>query len=114
MKHPKYEEYKMNGEYFDYNNNQYNCHLAIEHDKKVIIQEAETRYNNFNELYDKNTLRADKVRVYVLNNIPVYAMITYIIDYKNETGGRYACGEYYPIDSNYLLLPHPYQGSICW
>lgn len=105
---------KENG--FDYLGEHYDCRFAIKRDIKLILQEAETSHKDtFDERYDRNTLRADKIRVYLdEQNIPIYGMIIYIIDYKNENCGRYACGGYYPFEfNNSMLIPHPYQESIC-
>jgi hypothetical protein len=80
-------------------------------------KEAETSYkDNFDEFYDRNTLRPRTMRLYVdENNIPIYGMIIYVIDYKKEQMSRSACGGYYPFEfDNSVLLPHPYQESICW
>ena len=34
---------------------------------------------------------------------------------KKENYNRYACGGYYRFEfDNSVLLPHPYQESICW
>ena len=72
--------------------------------------------DNFDEFYDRNTLRPRTMRLYVdENNIPIYGMIIYVIDYKKEQTSRSACGGYYPfVFDNSVLLPHPYQESICW
>lgn len=102
---------------FDHIGNHYDCHYAIARDIKMILQEAETSHKNtFDEFYDRNTLRPDKIRLYVdENNIPIYGMIIYVIDYKKEQMSRSACGGYYPFEfDNSVLLPHPYQESICW
>ena len=49
------------------------------------------------------------------NNIPIFGMIIYLIDYKEENYSRSACGGYYRFEfDNSVLLPHPYQESICW
>ena len=49
------------------------------------------------------------------DNIPIYGMIIYLIDNKKENYSRYACGGYYKFEfDNSVLLPHPYQESICW
>jgi len=105
---------KDNG--FEYLGKHYDCQFAIKRDVKMILQEAETSHKDtFDELYDRNTLRADKIRIFVdKDNVPVYGMIIYLIDYKDGIS-RYACGGYYPFEfSNSYLMPHPYQESICW
>ena len=111
------KEFPIRENGFKYLGKYYYCQFAIERDIKLILQEAETsRKYTFDELYDRTTLRADKIRVYLdEQNIPIYGMIIYIIDYKNEKCSRYACGGYYPFEfDNSTLMPHPYQESICW
>ena len=113
----KIEEYSIKDNEFEYQGKYYDCHLAIERDIKMILQEAETSHKDtFDELYDRNTLRADKIRIFVdENNIPIYGMIIYLIDYKEGNWSRYACGGYYRFEfNNSILMPHPYQESICW
>lgn len=114
----KKEEYPIKNNGFEYMGNHYDCHYAIERDMKMIIQEAETSHkDNFDEFYDRNTLRPRTMRLYVdENNIPIYGMIIYVIDYKKEQMmNRSACGGYYPfVFDNSVFLPHPYQESICW
>lgn len=102
---------------FEYLGKHYDCQLAIERDMSMIIQEAETSHKDtFDEFYDRNTLRPHKIYLYIdENNTPIYGMITYVIDNKKEQYGRSACGGYYPFGfDNSVLLPHPYQESICW
>ena len=112
----KKEEYPIKDNGFEYLGNHYDCHYAIERDMKMIIQEAENSHKDtFDEFYDRNTLRADKIRLYVdENNTPIYGMIIYLIDYKDGNNSRCACGGYYKFEFNNLFLPHPYQESICW
>ena len=113
----KKEEYPIIGNSFEYDGKTYDCSYAIKRDVKMILQEAETSHKDtFNELYDKNTLRANKIRIFVDgDNVPIYGMIIYLIDYKEENCSRYACGGYYRFEfDNSVLLPHPYQESICW
>lgn len=113
----KKEEYPIKDNGFEYLGNHYDCQLAIKRDVKMILQEAETSHKGtFDKLYDRNTLRADKIRIFVDgDNIPIYGMIIYLIDNKNENYSRHACGGYYGFDfNNSLLLPHQYQESICW
>jgi len=110
------EEYPIKDNGFEYSDNHYNCQFAIKRDIKMILQEAEISHKDtFNELYDKSTLRPDKIRIFVDgDNVPIYGMIIYLIDYKYG-GSRYACGGYYRFEfDNSMLLPHPYQESICW
>lgn len=115
----KKEEYPIKDNWFEYLGNHYDCHYAIERDIKMILQEAETFHKDtFDKLYDKNTLRPDKIRIFVDgDNVPIYGMIIYLIDYKEEYNfpSRYACGGYYKFEfDNSVLLPHQYQESICW
>lgn len=113
----KTEVYPIKDNGFEYLGNHYNCQYAIKRDVKMIIQEAETYHKDiFDELYDRNTLRADKIRIFVdKDNTLIYGIIIYLIDYKDGSSSRYACGGYYPFEfNNSVLLPHPYQESICW
>lgn len=113
----KKEEYPIKDNVFEYSGNHYDCQFAIKRDMKMILQEAETSHKDtFDELYDRNTLRADEIHLYVNeDNVPIYGMIIYLIDYKDGNGSRYACGGYYPFEFGYSCLsPHPYQESICW
>lgn len=113
----KKEEYPIKNNGFEYLGNHYDCQLAIKRDVKMILQEAETSHKDtFDELYDRNTLRPDKIRIFVDgDNIPIYGMIIYLIDYKEENWSRCACGGYYKFEfNNSVLFPHPYQESICW
>ena len=112
----KKEVYPIKDNGFEYLGNHYDCQFAIKRDVKMILQEAKTSHKEvFNELYDKNTLRADKIHLFVDgDNVPIYGMIIYLIDYKNGISRR-ACGGYYRFEfNNSVLLPHPYQESICW
>ena len=111
------EEYPIKDNGFEYLGKYYDCQFAIKRDIKMILQEAEISHKDtFDELYDRNTLRPNKIRIYVdENDTPIYGMIIYLIDYKEENWCRYACGGYYPFEfDNSVLLPHPYQESICW
>ena len=117
----KKEEYLIKDNGFEYLGNHYDCQLAIKRDIKMIIQEAETSHKDtFDELYDRNTLRANIIRIFVdEDNVPIYGIIIYLIDYKLESKegniSRCACGGYYRFEfDNSTLLPHPYQESICW
>ena len=100
---------------FEYLGNHYDCRPAIERDVNMILQEAETSHKDiFDRFYDKNTLRADTIRIYVdKDNVPIYGMVLYLVNYKGGHSNRYACGGYYPFLEK-LLLPHPYQEGICW
>lgn len=106
---------KDNG--FEYLGKHYDCQCAIKRDVKMILQEAETSHKDeFDKLYNKSTLRADKIHIFVdKDNVPIYGMIVYLINYKEGNTGRYACGGYYIFNSDSSkLYPHPYQESICW
>jgi len=111
------EEYPIVNNCFEFDGKTYNCSYAIKRDIKMILQEAEISHkDSFDELYDRSTLRPDKIRISVDgNNVPAFGMIIYLIDYKEEHNSRYACGGYYIFElNNSVLYPHPYQESICW
>lgn len=111
------EEYPIKNKCFELNEKTYDCTFAIERDIKMILQEAKTSHKEtFNKLYDKSTLRPNKIRLYIdKNNVPICGMIIYLIDYKEGNNSRYACGGYYIFElNNSVLYPHPYQESICW
>ena len=112
------EEYSIIGDCFEHLGKHYDCHHAIKRDVKMILQEAETSHKyTFDKLYDRNTLRPDKIRIFVdEDNVPIYGMIIYLINYKEENFSMCACGGYYRFVEfdNSVLLPHPYQESICW
>ena len=109
-------EYPIKDNGFKHLDKYYGCQFAIERDIKMILQEAETSHKDtFDILYDRNTLRPDIIRVFVdENNVLIYGMIIYLIDYKEGNSWRLACGGYYRFAFNSLFLPHPYQESICW
>ena len=100
---------------FEYDGKNYDCGYAIERDIKMILQEAETSHgDSFDKTYDRQSLKADKVRIFLdKENKPVFGMVIYLIDYKDESWQRYACGGYYLFFEN-ALVPHPFQESICW
>ena len=113
----KIEEYPIKDNGFEYLGKYYDCQFAIERDIKMIIQEAETSHKDtFDKLYDRNTLRPNKIRIFVdEDDIPIYGIIIYLIGYIGENDYRYACGGYYNFEfNNSVFLPHPYQESICW
>ena len=61
-----------------------------------------------------NYLKANKIQIFVdEDDVPIYGMIVYLIDYSNGKNSRYACVGYYPFWDD-KLFPHPYQESICW
>lgn len=112
----KYENYSLNGEIFEYQGKKYDCTLAIRRDKKMILQEAEISHQeSFLQTYDKDSLKVEKIRVFFdSNDVPVFGIIVYRIDYKDGSSSRSACGGYYPLSEDFGLLPHPFQESICW
>ena len=93
----------------------YDCGFAIKRDMKAILREAEfTHKTEFDECYDKLSLKPKKVRLYIDdNNNPIYGFIIYTIHNKKADYDREACGSYYPIWDN-TLMPHLFQESICW
>lgn len=116
----KIEEISINSNKFEYNGTIYDIESAVDKDKKLIIAEAnESHKDSFKELYNIDSLSPKYVRLFLNEKDEViYAMVIYIIKYKEDNNGRYACGNYYPIytsstKKNYLQ-PHPYQASICW
>lgn len=119
-------EINITGTEFEFNGIKYDAEFAINKDKRLIIAEAmESHKETFEKEYDKDSLKPTFVRLFLdKQNEISYAMVIYIINYKNETkfinviNGRYACGNYYPIYNSdtgkNFLEPHPYQASICW
>lgn len=113
----KYEEHPVKNNGFEHLGKHYDCHYAIERDVKMILQEAETSHKDtFDRVYDRDTLRPEKIRIFVgEDNVPIFGMIIYLIDYREENNSRCACGGYYKFEfDNSVLLPHLYQESICW
>ena len=108
------EEYLIVNNCFEFDGKTYDCTCAIERDMKMIVQEAETSHKDtFNELYDRKSLKAEKVRLFFENGQLLYGMVLYTIYNKADNYKRGACGGYYPFWDN-QLFPHPYQESICW
>ena len=114
----KYEEYEIKDNSFEYLDKKYDCSKLIALDKTLIIREAEISHKDtFDELYDRDSLTPEKVNLFFDEPTkPVFCMIIYTIKYKNESTRRFACGNYYPIWNlhDLKIMPHPYQGSICW
>lgn len=115
MDNLNYIEIPIKGSSFNYENKEYDCSRSIKRDKGLIIQEAETSHKKeFDELYDRTTLKANKVRIFFdETKTPIYGIILYAIHQKKDNYWRSACGSYYPF-SSFGFIPHPYQGSICW
>lgn len=110
-------EYPIKDNGFEHLGNHYYCQYAIRRDVKMILQEAKKSHKDtFDILYDKSTLRPHKIRIFVgEDNIPIYGIIIYLIDYKEGNNSRCACGGYYRFEfDNSVFLPHPFQESICW
>ena len=109
------EEYPIKGNGFEYLGNHYDCKFAIKRDVKMILQEAETSHkDSFDELYDRQSLKADKVCIFFdKEDKPIFGMVIYLVEYKDKSWKRCACGGYYPFWDN-KLCPHLYQESICW
>ena len=109
------EDYPIINGHFVYDGKSYDYTPVIERDIKMILQEAETSHkDSFDELYNKDSLKADRVHIYLdKEDKPVFGMVIYLIEYKDGSCKREACGGYYPIWQK-LLMPHPYQESICW
>ena len=108
-------EYPIKDNGFEYLDKHYDCHYAIERDVKMILQEAEISHKDtFDELYDRQSLKADKVRIFLdKEDEPIFGMVIYFIEYKDKSWKRCACGGYYKFWDN-KLFPHQYQESICW
>lgn len=111
----KKEEYPIKDNGFEYDGKTYDCSYAIKRDIKLIIQEAKTSHkDSFDNLYDRQSLKANKVCIFLdKEDKPIFGMVTYLIEYKDKSWKRYACGGYYPFWDD-KLFPHLYQESICW
>lgn len=108
------EEYPIVNGCFEFDGKTYDCKRAIERDIKMIVQEAEISHkDSFDELYDRKSLKAARVRLFFENGQLSYGMVLYTIYNKVDNYRRYACGGYYPFLDD-KLFPHPYQESICW
>ncbi len=108
-------EYPIKDKHFKHNDTSYDCSHAIERDIPLIINEAETSHKeSFSEFYDKQSLKASKVRVFLdEKDNPIFGIVIYTIYNKKSNYNRLACGGYYKFWRN-ILLPHLYQESICW
>lgn len=108
-------EQPMEGNFFQYDGNDYDCKRAVRKDTECIIREAERSHKEaFHRLYKTDSIKPEKVRLYVDENENImFAMIIYTIDYKIGSLSRTCCGNYYPVE-NKTLCPHLFQGSICW
>lgn len=90
---------------------------AVKFDKDSILDEQRKSHPDAADIYDLNTLTPDSAKVYIVEDVPAFLMITYTVQYKNENCLRLGCGHYHPIvkiDNSVLAAPHPFQGSICW
>lgn len=112
------EDIAIDGTCFECMGKSYECDLAIELDKVLIIDEANKSHkDDFERLYDKDSLTPVKVRVFEVDGVPFFGMVLYTISYKEGNSQRMCCGGYYPIyrmSHRNALLPHPCQNSICW
>jgi hypothetical protein len=90
----KEEKYSIVDNHFEYDGKNYDCSYAIERDIKMILSEAdESHKDSFDKLYDRQSLKADKVSIFLdEENKPVFGMVIYLINYKNENSQRFACG----------------------
>lgn len=120
MNTDNYTDVPIASDRLDFKGVEYDLGPAIRKDKELITINAERSHGKeFDELYDKESIRPDKVRVFIgEDGEPVFGMVIYVIMYKTGDSGRYACGNYYPfykvsLDKNFLM-PHPFQASICW
>ena len=109
------ETYPVINNNFEYDGKTYDCSYAIKRDIKMILNEAEESHkDSFGKLYDRESLKADKIRIFLdEEDKPVFGVVIYLINYKNENNKKYACGGFYQFWET-ALFPHPYQESICW
>lgn len=110
------KEVKIEDYAFEYAGRRYDCNMAILRDKEQIIQEAKSSHEDILNDYDIFSLEANTIRLFLdNNNNPMFGIIIYSIWNIKDKYRRTACGDYYPINSDLLmLLPHTYQASICW
>lgn len=112
-----YKEVEINKDSYrcNYNGTIYHCSYAIDKDKELITNEAITKHKDeFTREYDKNSLKPVKIRLFLdENDCPQFGMVLYEIKNTAHDYTRSACGNYYPIYEEWLL-PHFFQGSICW
>lgn len=109
-------EVKIKDYSFEYAGKQYDCNMAILCDKEQIIREAKISHEDILNEYDIYSLDASKIRLFLDGNSnPMFGIIIYTIWNTKDKYRRTACGNYYPVNSELsMLLPHPYQASICW
>lgn len=109
------EDYPIVNNCFEFNGNTYDCTRAIKRDIKMIVQEAEISHkDSLDKIYDRQSLAPNKIHIFLdEKGNPVFGMVIYLIEYKDKSCKRYACGGYYMFFEN-KLSPHPYQESICW
>ena len=113
------EEITVKDNKFEIMGETYDCSLAVKRDVEMIIDEAaKSHRDDFERLYDKDSIAPYKVRVFLdkADDKPLFGMVIYTIGYKLGNNSRTACGGYYPIYANTsrCLAPHPFQESICW
>lgn len=111
------QEIDIHDNKFSYLDKEIDCRTAIKNDIAVIKREAMESHRDFNRLYDTSSIVPQRVRIFLMDDILLYCMIIYTIQYKDSNNGRYACGNYYPFydrGETMFVSPHPYQGSICW
>ena len=105
---------------FEYHDKTYDCSHLIKRDIETIMKEADSSHEGvLDRLYKRDTLQPYKAKVYIDSKGSIaYLMLVYRIEYKEGTSARQACGDYYPVpdrdETDIMLFPHPYQGSICW
>lgn len=108
------ERIRINKNEFEYIGVTYDCEYAIQKDIELIFDEAKKSHPDFDKIYIADSIKPKEINIYFDDEgKPIFGMIVYIIDYKDNSGGRLACGGYYPIGEKTVNV-HPYQYSICW
>lgn len=108
------ENIRINGNEFEHIGMVYDCKYAIQKDIELILDEARKSHPDFDKIYVVDSLKPEKIVAYFDDKgKPVFGMIIYTIDYKDNSSSRLACGGYYPINETGLSI-HPYQYSVCW